>query len=159
VVKRPVELAPLLERCVALFADQSENHPLNVHLNPDLTLAELDPDRFEQVLSNLVSNAIKYSPQGGPVELSVEFLPPESMRVEVRDHGLGLKPEDQGNIFQKFFRVEGAHMNGIRGTGLGLNISKYLVEAHGGSIGVDSTFGQGSCFWFEVPLFGPKAAP
>jgi signal transduction histidine kinase len=160
VVKRPVELAPLLERCVALFADQSENHPLNVHLNPDLTLAELDPDRFEQVLSNLVSNAIKYSPQGGPVELSVEFLPPESMRVEVRDHGLGLKPEDQVHLFQKFYRVEGEHLQGIRGTGLGLSITKYLVEAHGGRIGVVSAPGKGSTFWFEMPLFaaGPEAA-
>jgi signal transduction histidine kinase len=157
VVKRNVELAPLLERCVALFADQSENHPLNVRLNPDLTLAELDPDRFEQVLSNLVSNAIKYSPQGGPVELSVDFLPPESMHVEVTDHGLGLKPEDQVHLFQKFYRVEGEHLQGIRGTGLGLSITKYLVEAHGGRIGVRSAPGQGSTFWFEMPLFA--AAP
>ena len=157
VVKRNVELAPLLERCVALFADQSQNHPLNVRLNPDLTLAELDPDRIEQVLSNLVSNAIKYSPQGGPVELSVEFLPPESMRVEVRDHGLGLKPEDQVHLFQKFYRVEGEHLQGIRGTGLGLSITKYLVEAHGGRIGVRSALGKGSTFWFEMPLFA--AAP
>ena len=157
VVKRPVELAPLLERCVALFADQAENHPLNVSLNPDLTLAELDPDRFEQILSNLVSNAIKYSPNGGAVELSVDFVPPESMRVEVRDHGLGLKPEDQVHLFQKFYRVEGEHLQGIRGTGLGLSITKYLVEAHGGRIGVVSAPGRGSNFWFEMPLFA--AAP
>jgi two-component system, OmpR family, phosphate regulon sensor histidine kinase PhoR len=159
VVKRPIELKPLIQRVLTTFSKDEATHPIHLAMDEELTMAELDGDRIGQVLNNLLSNAIKYSPAGGAVELSIRFSPPESMRVEVRDHGLGLKLEDLGNIFQKFFRVEGAHMNGIRGTGLGLNISKYLVEAHGGRIGVDSTFGQGSCFWFEVPLFGPKAAP
>jgi two-component system phosphate regulon sensor histidine kinase PhoR len=155
IAKRPVELAPLLERFWTLFAAQESNHPLALSLNPDLTLAELDPDRFIQILTNLVSNAIKYSPDGGPVELSVDFAPPQSLRVEVRDHGLGLSADDKAHLFEKFYRVEGAHMQGIRGTGLGLSITKYLVEAHGGRIGVISEKGKGSTFWFEIPLFAP----
>ena len=155
IAKRPVELAPLLERFWGLFAAQESNHPLALSLNPDLTLAELDPDRFIQILTNLVSNAIKYSPDGGPVELSVDFAPPQNLRVEVRDHGLGLSAEDQSHLFEKFYRVEGAHMQGIRGTGLGLSITKYLVEAHGGRIGVVSEKGKGATFWFEIPLFAP----
>ena len=155
VAKQPVELAPLLERFWTLFAAQESNHPLALSLNPDLTIAELDPDRFIQILTNLVSNAIKYSPDGGPVELSVDFAPPQSLRVEVRDHGLGLSAADQTHLFEKFYRVEGAHLQGIRGTGLGLSITKYLVEAHGGRIGVASQVGKGSTFWFEMPLFAP----
>ena len=156
VVRRPVELKPLIARTLALFGKDAATHPIELAMDEELTLAEVDADRLVQILANLLSNAIKYSPQGGGVELSVRFSPPENMRIEVRDHGLGLKPDDQANIFQKFYRVEGAHMNGIRGTGLGLSITKYLVEAHGGEMGVDSEFGRGSKFWFELPLFAPK---
>ena len=158
VAKRPVELAPLLERFWSLVAARETSHPLALSLNPDLTVAELDPDRFIQILSNLVSNAVKYSPNGGAVELSVDFAPPQHLRVEVRDHGMGLGPEDQAHLFEKFYRVEGASMQGIRGTGLGLAITKYLVQAHGGRIGVLSQRGQGSTFWFEIPLFAPTEA-
>jgi two-component system phosphate regulon sensor histidine kinase PhoR len=158
VVKRPVELKPLINRTLQLFGKDAATHPIVLSMDEELTLAELDADRLEQVLSNLLSNAIKYSPAGGQVELNVRFAPPEGLRMEVRDHGLGLKPDDKANIFQKFYRVEGAHMSGIRGTGLGLSITKYLIEAHGGQMGVDSEFGQGSCFWFEMPLFAAKEA-
>src|SRR6185503_16335926 len=121
VVKRPVELKPLIQRTLALFTKDAATHPIELDMDEELTLAEVDADRIEQVLANLLSNAIKYSPKGGAVDLGIHFSPPESMRVEVRDRGLGLKPDDQANIFQKFYRVEGAHMNGIRGTGLGLS--------------------------------------
>ena len=158
VVKRPVELRPLVERVAALFHAQAQAHPISLALNEDLTHAELDPDRIEQVLTNLVSNAIKYSPQGGSVEVCMDFLPPGSLRFEVADHGVGLKEEDRLHMFEKFYRVEGAQLTGIRGTGLGLAISKYLVEAHGGRIGVESRPGEGSTFWFELPLFSAGPA-
>lgn len=156
VVKRTVPLKPLFERAIALQAS-AQTHPIRFSFNDDLTMAELDPDRIQQVVMNLLSNAIKYSPEGGAVELRVDFLPPANCRIEVQDHGLGMKEEDRAHVFEKFYRVEGVHMSGIRGTGLGLSISKYLVEAHGGRIGVKSEFGQGSTFWFELPLFGPAA--
>lgn len=157
--KRPVDLEPLLKRVVALFAGQSAAHQIKLRINEGLKSAELDPDRFTQVLSNLLSNAIKYSPKGGDVELTMDFSPPESLRIEVRDHGMGLKAKDREMIFQKFYRVDHAEQAGIRGTGLGLSISKYLVEQHGGRMGVESEPGQGSTFWFELPLFAAPEPP
>jgi PAS domain S-box-containing protein len=157
VVRKATPLKPLFERALAMQSGTAATHPIRFSFNEDLTLAEVDPDRIQQVVMNLLSNAIKYSPEGGHVELRVDFAPPESLRVEVQDHGLGMKEDDRAHVFEKFFRVEGAHMSGIRGTGLGLSISKYLVEAHGGRIGVDSELGQGSSFWFELPLFSGSA--
>jgi PAS domain S-box-containing protein len=159
VVRKPTQLKPLFERAIAMQSGTTTTHPIKFSFNEDLTLAELDQDRIQQVVMNLLSNAIKYSPQGGDVDLSVDFSPPDKLRVEVQDHGLGMKEEDRAHVFEKFFRVEGAHMSGIRGTGLGLSICKYLVEAHGGKIGVDTVLGKGSTFWFELPLFSGEAAP
>jgi PAS domain S-box-containing protein len=157
VVRKPTQLKPLFERAMAMQSGTSGTHPIRFSFNEDLTLAELDQDRIQQVAMNLLSNAIKYSPNGGDVDLRVDFSPPDKLRVEVQDHGLGMKEEDRAHVFEKFFRVEGAHMSGIRGTGLGLSICKYLVEAHGGKIGVDTVLGQGSTFWFELPLFSAEA--
>jgi signal transduction histidine kinase len=157
VVPRPIEPASVFARVAALFAARGTAHPLKLDLDPDLTLAEADPDRLEQVLTNLVSNAIKYSPAGGEVLVRLGFVEPASMRVEVTDRGLGIRPEDRAHLFEKFYRVEGLPQD-IRGTGLGLAISKYLVEAHGGRIGVDSEPGKGSTFWFEIPLFHGEAS-
>lgn len=159
VVKRTVPLKPLFERALAMQGAAEATHPLRFSFNDDLTMAELDPDRIQQVVMNLLSNAIKYSPDGGAVGLRVDFVPPANLRVEVQDHGLGMKEDDRAHVFEKFYRVEGAHMSGIRGTGLGLSISKYLVEAHAGRIGVASTPGEGSTFWFELPLFSGEGAP
>jgi PAS domain S-box-containing protein len=153
VVRKPVALKPLFERAVAMQAGSAATHPIRLDFNEELTLAELDADRIQQVVANLLSNAVKYSPQGGSITLAVDFAPPAHLRVEVRDQGLGLKEEDRAHVFEKFYRVEGAHLQGIRGTGLGLSICKYLVEAHGGRIGVESELGRGSTFWFELPLF------
>jgi two-component system phosphate regulon sensor histidine kinase PhoR len=157
VVRKATPLKPLFERALAMQSGTTATHPIRFSFNEDLTLAEVDPDRIQQVVMNLLSNAIKYSPEGGHVELRVDFAPPAHLRVEVQDHGLGMKEDDRAHVFEKFFRVEGAHMSGIRGTGLGLSISKYLVEAHGGRIGVDSELSQGSTFWFELPLFSGSA--
>jgi two-component system, OmpR family, phosphate regulon sensor histidine kinase PhoR len=157
VVRKAVPLKPLFERALAMQAAVAATHPIRFSFNEDLTLAELDPDRIQQVVMNLLSNAVKYSPDGGAIDLRVDFAPPSGLRVEVQDRGLGMREQDRAHVFEKFYRVEGAHMSGIRGTGLGLSISKYLVEAHGGRIGVASEPGQGSTFWFELPLFAEKA--
>lgn len=114
-----------------------------------------DPGRFRQILMNLVGNAIKFTKQG---EVVVHIVPvqetPEEvvLRVEVQDTGLGLTPEAQGRLFQPFSQADNSTTRKFGGTGLGLAISKQLAELMGGEIGVDSSPGQGSCFWFTVRL-------
>ncbi len=107
-----------------------------------------DRHRIEQVLVNLIDNAVKYSPNGGEVSVSTAALP-DGVRVEVRDNGIGIPVAEQGSIFEKFYRLEGAEVRA--GTGLGLYICRELVQRMGGTIGVESDPGEGSTFYFELP--------
>jgi two-component system, OmpR family, phosphate regulon sensor histidine kinase PhoR len=113
--------------------------------------AHVDGPRISQVLDNLVSNAIKYSPDGGNVVVS---LAQEDGHVACRvsDTGMGMSREDQAEVFSKFFRTSSVRRTSIPGVGLGLSISKAIVEAHGGTIDVESELGQGTTFIFRVPV-------
>lgn len=110
----------------------------------------VDPDRVHEVVANLISNAIKYTDQG-KIEVKLFNPNPQAVRFEVVDTGMGIGPKDQGNVFQKYFRVE-ERMERKTGTGLGLYISKVLVEKFKGRIGFASELGKGSTFWFELPV-------
>ena len=118
---------------------------------PDRLEAHVDGPRIAQVLDNLVSNAIKYSPEGGSVMVS---LAQEDGHVACRvtDTGMGLSPEDASEVFAKVFRASSVRRTAIPGVGLGLPISKAIVEAHGGTIEVDSALGEGTTFTFRVPV-------
>jgi PAS domain S-box-containing protein len=109
-----------------------------------------DRDRVRQVLVNLVENAIKYSPDGGVVEVGVE-TGDSQVRFHVRDEGIGIPDDEQARIFEKFYRLDPAMTRGVGGTGLGLYICNELVERMGGRIWVQSTSGGGSTFFFELP--------
>ena len=106
-------------------------------------------DRLRQVIGNLLSNAIKYSPQGGVVAVKAA-TENGSVRVEIRDEGMGIPVGQQSQIFTKFFRADAA-ASGIAGTGLGLAVSRDIVESHGGRIGFTSTEGYGTSFFVELP--------
>ena len=110
-----------------------------------------DENQLRQVISNLVDNAIKYSPQGGDVELRLNRNG-QFARIEVADSGLGIPRDEHDRIFEKFYRLDPALTRGVNGTGLGLYISKELVERMNGRISVDSEPGRGSTFVVEVPL-------
>ncbi|WP_354146742.1 PAS domain-containing sensor histidine kinase [Arthrobacter sp. 754] len=113
--------------------------------------ARVDGPRISQVLDNLVSNAIKYSPDGGNVTVSL-MQEDGFLKCQVSDTGMGMIPADQAEIFTKFFRTSNVRRTAIPGVGLGLPISKAIVEAHGGSIDVESKLGQGTTFTFRVPV-------
>ena len=125
---------------------------LSMQLAPDLPLVKGDSKRLRQIIINLVSNAIKYTPPEGHVAVRAT-MEEDSVIVSVEDDGMGISPEDQVQIFERFYRVRRPETDGIEGTGLGLAIVKSLVEAHGGEIGLESHLGEGSKFYFTVPSY------
>jgi PAS domain S-box-containing protein len=152
----PAEIAALIKRAIDLFSDPAHS-PIEVRLPDDLPLVRADSDSIFRVVANLLSNARKYSPNGGVIVVGAEVV--DSMvRVSVRDAGLGIPPEALNQLFHKFYRVDGADRRGIKGTGLGLAISKNIVEAHGGKIGASSPgLGKGSLFFFTIPTVREQA--
>ncbi len=119
----------------------------------DLALMQrmrIDSDRLTQVLTNLLSNAVKFSPPGSTVEVRVSRVA-QQVRVEVADHGPGIPEKFRSRIFQKFSQADSSDSRQKGGTGLGLNISKALIEQMGGHIGFNSQVGAGSTFFFELP--------
>jgi signal transduction histidine kinase len=112
-----------------------------------------DAGRIEQVLTNLLTNAIKYSPAGGPVEVILSReIDGEMVRFSVQDQGIGVPQAEQPRLFGRFVRVSNGQAQSISGTGLGLYLCRELVEQHGGQIWFESTEGAGSTFFFHLPL-------
>lgn len=149
--KERVSMDEVIHQALDLFEEKEGYHVIFRKETEREFAVEADFDKVVQVISNLLSNAIKYSPQGGEilVGLSVEK---EVLKVEVTDHGLGIPSEALPKLFTKFFRVDNDDRRKIGGTGLGLAICKEIIVAHGGEIWVESTFGQGSSFYFTLPL-------
>jgi PAS domain S-box-containing protein len=155
---RPIELACVVERVLSPFRTMAARHVLRAEMPAPLPLVWGDPDKVEQVLTNLVGNAIKYSPAGGEVIVSVEHTA-DHMQVNVRDQGIGMTPREMSQLFEKFYRVDREEVRRAGGTGLGLYISKRLVEMHDGRIWAESRPGKGSRFSFTLPLRKQNGSP
>jgi PAS domain S-box-containing protein len=134
--------------CLRPLADK-KSQTLVVHSSLDLSV-RADATRLRQVLMNLVGNAIKFTPEGGTIELGAQQLG-EVVRIEVRDSGPGIPSEEQQRIFEAFHRLRQSDKTS-EGTGLGLAITRRLVELHGGRLGLESKPGSGSCFYFTLPI-------
>jgi signal transduction histidine kinase len=151
-----VDVGAFVEDLTGPLADLAKERGLTLTTaTPDDPLpARLDPLRMGQVLTNLVGNAIKFTAAGGTIHVAVERRD-ERLRLEVTDNGIGIDPAHQARIFERFVQADMALTREAGGVGLGLAIARELVEAHGGTIGVESAPGQGSTFWIELPLAGP----
>jgi PAS domain S-box-containing protein len=127
------------------------------HTGATISPVLADPHKLEEILINLIDNAVKYSEPNAPVEVSIGTDGSE-VQVAVRDHGDGIAPEEIPNLFQKFARIASASTSEVPGTGLGLFIVKGFVVAHGGRVWVDSTLGEGSTFTFTLPVAPAREA-
>jgi len=146
----PVAACDLLDSASRRMQLQAERAGLNlrVECTDDLPNVRIDSQRLEQVLVNLIHNAVKFTRAGGEVTLIAEAID-GSIRFAVRDSGVGIAEEEVPRIFERFYRVDKSRTGS--GTGLGLSIAKHIVEAHGGKIWVESVNGQGSTFYFTIP--------
>jgi PAS domain S-box-containing protein len=144
------DLISLARAAIESAQAASEGHTLHLDASPELIRGSWDSARVTQVLQNLVSNAIKYSPDGGEIRLRMRQRAGDVL-VEIEDQGIGIASEDLQNLFDPFYRVASAGATAT-GLGLGLAISKAVVEAHGGEIWIESEPGQGSTFSFTLPL-------
>jgi PAS domain S-box-containing protein len=150
-------LRPLIEEAVGMFEHTSERHRYEVALPDGELPVRADADRLRQTLRNLISNATKYSPDGGTVTIAAKIRD-ASVRVSVRDQGIGMDEATQTKLFTRFYRADSTATRRIGGTGLGLALVKEIVEAHGGQVGVQSQPGSGSEFWFTLPLASGDSA-
>jgi two-component system OmpR family sensor kinase len=158
----PMTLKPLdISKVIAEVADQMrplaearQVHLGTIYAQPVVVQAE--PDRLKQVVLNLVDNAIRYTPPDGWVELSTSYdTQSATARIDVSDTGSGIAPEDQAQIFERFYRADPARTRANGNTGLGLAIARAIVQAHGGTIGVQSVPGAGARFTVTLPANSP----
>ena len=154
---RPLDLASVVERILSPFRAMAAKHTLRTKLPGSLPVVWGDPDKVEQILTNLVGTAIKYSPGGGEVLVTVD-QDGDTVQVSVRDQGIGMSPRDMGQLFEKFYRVDREEVRRTGGTGLGLYITKRLVEMHGGRLWAESWPGVGSVFRFTLPTTSDELA-
>ncbi len=147
------DITAIVHRTVADQASIVAPRAIHLETVSDTIYAIADADRLEQVLNNYLSNALKYSEKSQPVSVCLETIG-DSVRISVRDAGPGLTFEQQQHIWERFYRVDGIAVktgSGV-GLGLGLHICRTLIERQGGHVGVESTFGKGSTFWFSLPI-------
>src|SRR5712692_817676 len=148
----PTDLVALVKRIVARFKVTTENHRITVNSTQEHLVSNVDHRRIEQVFSNLINNAIKYSPAGGDIVITLDADQQYAL-FSIQDHGIGIPQHQHGRIFSRFMRADNTYMHEIGGTGLGLYLCRELVERHGGRIWFKSVEGEGSTFYISLPLY------
>jgi two-component system phosphate regulon sensor histidine kinase PhoR len=130
----------------------ADGHRISLSVDAEVPPVFVDPLKLGQVLDNLVSNALKYTPRGSRIDVGARLLSPELVEVSVRDNGPGIPAEDLPHVFERFYRVDKGRSREKGGTGLGLSIVKHIVQLHGGRVWAESRYGDGTTFLFTLPL-------
>ncbi len=151
--RQPVRLPRLVHEIIGEMQRRSEVHRLMVEFPANFPILDVDPRRIQQVLRNILDNAIKYSPNGGLVMVRGEVRPADVV-ISIADQGVGISPEDLIPLFEKYFRVKSPTGYHVAGTGLGLPVARAIVEAHGGRIWAESKVGYGTTLYFSLPRSG-----
>lgn len=151
--KEPVALVSLIRAAIDQLAPQTQAHSLTVQIEAGAGVpsVQADPDRLTQVLLNLLDNALKYSPPGGVVTVSIE-IKEKLVQIQVRDRGAGILPDELAHIGERFYRADKARSRTQGGSGLGIAIARALVELHGGTLRIDSQVGQGTTATVTLPI-------
>jgi two-component system sensor histidine kinase ResE len=155
-----VSVPSLIERVVRKFQGIAREQKVSLKwdVHPDLPEVYWDEDKVEQVLTNLVDNAIRHTPEGGEIRLKASPSNSRKVSLTVQDTGSGIPEEDLPFIFERFYKADKARTRGQSGTGLGLAIVRHMVEAHGGTVSVDSRLGEGTTFTVKLPVTGGNKA-
>ena len=156
ITPEPVDLQELVSECIESLqpAIATKTMNMDVNMSADLPMLLADRARLQQILLNLIGNAVKYTQPEGQVRFVAENRE-RAIRIMIQDNGMGISPEDQAHIFERFYRVRRPETDSIEGTGLGLAIVKSLVEAHNGKIGLESRLGEGTTFYLTLPTIRP----
>jgi signal transduction histidine kinase len=148
-----VDLVEMTRRVIAQLEPSSGRHQLTLSTSLPHLQAEVDSGRIEQVLVNLLTNAITHSPEGGEIKVTLQVPSGgQNALISVADHGIGIPQAEQTQLFGQFVRASNAESHGISGTGLGLYLCRELISLHGGEIWFESTEGVGSTFFLRLPL-------
>jgi len=150
IAPEPINMAGLMTEVVSPLVEANPNHQFRIEGLREHPLLMGDPFRLGQVGKNIISNAVKYSPAGGTITIRSRVID-EFLEISVQDEGLGMTPEQQKHLFEKFYRADASN-TAIGGTGLGLAISQLIIELHGGKIWAESESGVGSTFFIRLPL-------
>ncbi len=144
--------AKILNESIELYQDSANGKNISIEFNPSNQNLEVyvDKIRISEVIENLLSNAIKYTPSGGSVNISLAEAG-KDIRFKVVDNGMGISPEDLDRIFERFYRIKTKQTRSITGSGLGLSIVKGIVDAHNGTVHVESKVGKGTTFIVSLP--------
>ncbi|SEC29835.1 cell wall metabolism sensor histidine kinase WalK [Paenibacillus sp. GP183] len=154
ITKESTRIADMLEEVADRFSFQLQQRGIRIviRIEPGLSRIMLDRDKIDQVLDNLVSNAIKYTADEGSIQIVARPLNRDFLEISVQDTGVGIPKKDLDRIFERFYRVDKARSRNMGGTGLGLSIAREIIKAHGGTITLDSEYGQGTRVSFTLPI-------
>ena len=156
--REPVDVNAVVTETADRIRPNAPSHPIRLTLDPAVGDIQGDRDKLTQVMTNLMNNAVKYSPSGGEIVVATR-AEGDAVHVLVRDHGMGIPKEALGSIFERYGRVESPATRHIQGTGLGLPIVRQIVQLHGGTVWAESTVGEGSVFHVNLPRGEARTTP